>query len=76
MWYCSPSEDQREPVLPDEIVEPDLKTASLVSAGQPLPDGVPSGPGSVRGRMPSRGAVGQSVMDAASTGPGSEYWLP
>jgi len=59
MWYSTPSEDQHEPVRPDEVVEPDLQTT---------PE---SGEANLAAKV-----LACSKVDAASAGPGSEYWLP
>lgn len=66
MWYSSASQNQHEQVPPNEIVataESDLHTI----AGEDVKSAEPS---------LSVKALGCSKANMASTGPGSEYWLP
>jgi hypothetical protein len=66
MWYCSPSEEQHEQVPPDEIAAPvqsDLHTIVRADAQSSESDRLAK-------------ALDGSKTNVASTGPGSEYWLP
>ena len=66
MWYYSPSEDQLERVLPNEIeapVQSDLHAIVRADAESSEPDRLAK-------------VLAGSKTNVASTGPGSEYWLP